>query len=703
MPSRVRWFALIAAVIILFFWKITLTREYSILTDEEGTNRVYAGSHFAAASVKRGELPLWDPYAQSGRSVITDRQAALFYPPKLLLYLVPLKHGLLSPMLLHEMFVLAHMLAACFMFLLAMQLGLDRFAAFVASLCFSLAGMLGRASRPDLVDSLIWLPLLLLFLVRALDQERRGHSALYAALAGLVLGTAILAGRFEFALLDLVAAVAAAAFWAVYRGSWRNPLAVAAITVTTGLAAGAAQLLPWLESSRRVLEMGRPLRPRAVATLLFPYAFGGEMATAVHAAYFGVLPLLLCIIGAWRNWREPWVKYLAGLAAASLFVAIRGAGTAIYLTQFSAALLAGFGVRTLFCDTASRPALEAAARVLKWTVIAVVVVLGIPAVLPSVDVSDYSYLSLLFLLGSYGLLLYGIRHAPTNAVRATLVLLAVADWNTFHHGLRDVREDTRANSNYFAQLLQMRNAADFVKSQPGIFRVHVAAPVAPNVGDTFGVQDTSAVSAKIPMGYREFLERNPRALDMLNVRYLIRREPLEGAQGAYSDGVWWVYRNGGELPRAWIVHDAVVQPSRAAALEQMEDPEFDPSASAIVTRAVSVEPTTRFEEARIDIYEPRRIELTVSAAARGLLLLSEMDDPGWHATLNGSPVPVVNTNVFFRGVEVPAGTSRIMFRYAPPGAFPGGVLSLLAFSGAGAFALSLRLRQRRPFAATAGS
>ena len=41
------------------------------------------------------------------------------------------------------------------------------------------------------------------------------------------------------------------------------------------------------------------------------------------------------------------------------------------------------------------------------------------------------------------------------------------------------------------------------------------------------------------------------------------------------------------------------------------------------------------------------------------------DRPGWVAEIDGVRTPVLRADVLFRGVEVPAGQHRLVFRFAP--------------------------------------
>jgi hypothetical protein len=69
--------------------------------------------------------------------------------------------------------------------------------------------------------------------------------------------------------------------------------------------------------------------------------------------------------------------------------------------------------------------------------------------------------------------------------------------------------------------------------------------------------------------------------------------------------------------------------------------------------------------ARITSWRPARIEIDVESALGGVLALHETWYPGWVAEIDGKRVPIMRADVLFRGVEVPAGRHRVVFRYAP--------------------------------------
>ncbi len=78
------------------------------------------------------------------------------------------------------------------------------------------------------------------------------------------------------------------------------------------------------------------------------------------------------------------------------------------------------------------------------------------------------------------------------------------------------------------------------------------------------------------------------------------------------------------------------------------------------------------DSARIVDYEPDRVRLEVQTDAPGMLLLSEVYDPAWRATLDGTTTPVYVANHALRAIAVPAGTHMVELHYAPRW-FPVGV------------------------------
>jgi hypothetical protein len=173
---------------------------------------------------------------------------------------------------------------------------------------------------------------------------------------------------------------------------------------------------------------------------------------------------------------------------------------------------------------------------------------------------------------------------------------------------------------------------------------------------------------------------NSPLLDLLNVRYIVI--PAETASWqtdvqtlterfpvAYQDGQVLVLENPEALPRAWIVHD-VRQVAPNETLDLLASGLVDPRTTALTEHTVPVA-TSRTDQSRDEVviteHQPDLIKAQASTSSPGMLVFSEVYDPGWRAYVDGEPAPVHLVNHVMRGIPIPAGTHEIELRYTTPG------------------------------------
>ena len=93
----------------------------------------------------------------------------------------------------------------------------------------------------------------------------------------------------------------------------------------------------------------------------------------------------------------------------------------------------------------------------------------------------------------------------------------------------------------------------------------------------------------------------------------------------------------------------------------------------------------------------------MSARRPGLLVLSDLEYPGWKAEVDGEEADIERVDYLMRGVRVPAGESTVTFSYRPLSFTVGWVVSLLALAGVVTTgALGWRGRRRRAVSRLAG-
>jgi hypothetical protein len=64
-------------------------------------------------------------------------------------------------------------------------------------------------------------------------------------------------------------------------------------------------------------------------------------------------------------------------------------------------------------------------------------------------------------------------------------------------------------------------------------------------------------------------------------------------------------------------------------------------------------------------YGANFVRARVDAPAEGLVVLNEVDAPGWSVRIDGRPAEPVRANWVLRGVVVPAGVHDLLWEYAP--------------------------------------
>ncbi len=203
----------------------------------------------------------------------------------------------------------------------------------------------------------------------------------------------------------------------------------------------------------------------------------------------------------------------------------------------------------------------------------------------------------------------------------------------------------------------------------------------------------------------------------LNVQYVIL--PLEVPAGrpdllhfsqrnptVYRDDKVLVVELTDALPRAWIVHEAVTVDSEEQAIAMMKSKEFDPRTTAILpddTSLPSLDPIADPNQSQVTSIRtgPDSISLNVSMSGDGMVILSEIWDPGWKVTIDGEDAELYRADFLLRGVAVPTGEHTIELSYKPVQLVVtswvtgiGWVIVVLGYGALGAGSLLTRRRRR---------
>lgn len=302
----------------------------------------------------------------------------------------------------------------------------------------------------------------------------------------------------------------------------------------------------------------------------------------------------------------------------------------------------------------------------------------------------------------------GRRVLPYAA--AALVLLDLAAFATAFHPSADPRASARVSP-----------LAAALREDPGRFRVAVFLThnalgereaqdrLAVSWAMAYGIQDVNGFNSLQPRRYTDYLFGPDKAdvsyghlrderlladdspvLSALNVKYLVvpkdaDPQPRPGASFRliWEDGAARVYENARVYPRAYLVERARHEPDDAATLAAVTAPGFDGRREALVAGAgaatVPDRPLAAGEGVAVVAYAPDRLVLRATADVPRLLVLSEMDYPGWRARVDGAATPVQRVNYLYRGVVLPPGEHTVEFVYRPASVGWGAAISGLAW------------------------
>jgi hypothetical protein len=182
-------------------------------------------------------------------------------------------------------------------------------------------------------------------------------------------------------------------------------------------------------------------------------------------------------------------------------------------------------------------------------------------------------------------------------------------------------------------------------------------------------------------------------LDLFNIAYYVNPRIEQGGQNV-------MLRNETNLPRAKLFYKAKVvhdYSGESLVLDYMNSGMYDHRNEVVVTD----QSLARFTgdggrgEARITKRGLNRIEIDVDTDREAILWLSEIWYPAWKATVNGEKTEIHRANHSFRAVTVPAGSSKVVFKFDSLLFNIGALISSLTLIAALAYLLAGVVKRKR--------
>jgi len=562
-------FLFLGLLVILKFWNFLIPKDKLYWAGdflEVTPMRDYFYHH-----LKQGGLILWNSHIAGGMPYLAADYGA-FYPIDLLMgLLVP---NYFDPFLLSIIHAFHFWLGGIFTYLYTRQMGLSRPPALVSSICFMLGGfLLGHAGHRNVIQTTIWLPLVLYFLDKAFLQRR----AYWAVLAGFFLSISFLAGHanfFYFILLFLALYFLFRLYLGLRSKSWRNMAWDTFYFLVLGsfcLGISAIELWPLLSTSSSTYHGTLPFEWKAdyyfppfnlIHFLISGYTQWTATDIGEQYGYIGILPLLFALWGIFQA-KEPKFKFL-GLIALFAFIASLGQITPLYkllynilpglkqfrvparfnaLIIFPLTILAGLGFQRLLEKIGREPMKE----ILNPIKILLSLVLGAGITILFIMIwlhqepkgsflGPWSHLKrdfywFLFIWGASYLIVFrwhqvrSVKGFPISIIlliSMDLLLLGRIDGNYSPNNPAGTSAQTKQIIEVLEKDTNPIRINNFKESVPLLYHLRDGVSVY-DVGNLLGY-----VGMVVPTKYLEILfltEKNPKLLDLLNVKYYIGTKP----------------------------------------------------------------------------------------------------------------------------------------------------------------------------------
>ncbi len=711
-----------------FFWKLVLTDQYTWLEAGDIPNQVLPWLQVQAGEWHRGRVPLWDPYQWGGQSLIGQAQPGVVYPLNWILFLLPLEDGWLRQSAVHWYFVMIHFMAAWFAYLLCRDLERSRMASVAAGCAFALGGWMSVTAWPQMLNSAVWAPLVLMFVLRSLRGVRPVASA---AAAGAALGMSLLAGHHQIPTFMLLATGGIWLHQVFRKGrpSWEAARLAAIFLVFTALT-GALQILPAYEYGRlaeRWVGLVEPkgwnepvpysihsqysLIPTSLVAILLP---GYQRSNA--DPFTGVAALTLALLAVALAWRERHVKVFAAIAVGGLLFSLgrnnvfhgvlyalvplvekaRSPSFAVFIFHFGIAVLAAYGIDCMRRAGESPWPRRAALALVAFGagVFALRAALLAGERAPPDD--RFMVVALVALL--VAALLHGWRRGvlPPVAAAAMLTgLMLIESGNVSGSGW--VNREEKGGQPFLPRLAQHSDIAGYLRGVPWPARMEVSDTDIPyNFGDWYGIDQFGGYVASLPANLLRLPWGYPRSRQIFGVNYTVTREPPgpgqeEVFQSASGLKVHW---NRDAFPRVWTVHEARQVSGESEIRAIMGGGPLDLRRTTfLLGPPPPLETCPEADEVRLTRRNSGRVTIEAEMGCRGMVILGDSYFPGWVAWVDGRRAPIHEAYTAVRGVVVEKGRHTIEMRYLPVSVFAGLLLTLAGFGGA--LALSIRARGKK--------
>lgn len=707
-------------------------------------SQIYPWKTFTIDSLKKGILPLWNPYSFSGTTHLANYQSAVLTPLNLLFLVLPFIDAFSIAVLLQPL------LAGIFMYLYLRSLSLKQISCIIGSVSFMFCGFITTwMGYETLGYAILFLPLALFSIERfyALQKFK------YLFLLSITLPLSFFSGHFQISLYFSLFVVLYLFYKYIHIRN-KKLFLYTFFYFFLGLLLTMPQVLPSIEaygeSLRSTIFQKVEIIPWSyIATFFAPDIFGNPVTRndwfghyAEWNGFAGTITLILALYTIFSGrFKKVWFFAFASLLAILLsfqspvidlivllkipVLSTSAASRIIVLLSFSIAVLGSFGIDFLLDDLKKRNLRKITYWLTSVTVIFLfiwlVIVLKLFIPIDKIIIARQNLiLPSILLAGLIGFILLFLFINKTKKINKLLVfvpliLLILVSFDVLRFAKKWQEFDPKSLAYpYVAVEDKFRQISGFER---------VFGNLGSEASVYYKLPSIEGYDAVYNQRYGQFiasvkngdLENSPRsvvlfskqglhsrkALNLLGVKYFVHklsdgRSPWvfpfwnypDDFKLIYDDGIYQIYENSESFPRVFLAGDYKIQTDPQEILNTMFLEDLDLRKNLVLEKDPKIKLDIKDGSARVEKYLPNEVTINTKADGSSLLFLSDSYYPGWKVYVDGRQSEIYRADFAFRSVVVPKGEHSIKFIYDPMSfklglglSILGAVLILVGFVG----------------------
>lgn len=658
-------------------------------------------------SLKKGMMPTWGAGSFSGTPLLANIQSGVFYPFNIVFFVLPF------PIAWTVIIISQSLFAGIFFYIFLRVLQLSEIPSLFGAILFSFSGSsIAWLTWGTILSAWMWTPLALASVHKLLTHDKR-RKWVWEIAAVITVASSFFAGHLQiFFYSCLLIGIYAA--WTAYgykKIHWILPVIGVALASFAIIYYQLSAVLKWLPLTGRLTggslwhAEGFFIPVWHLVQFIAPDFFGnpatlnywGTWNYGEMIGYIGIAGIIFALMGIRK---QTWFWFTTMLVAVLFavaspvsevpyllripFISSLQPTRLLFIVDLCLSVLAAYGISWFMSEHKKR------ILVLPITGVGVILALMwvVGRTLPNAQVIMRNLVmsTALFavMIGIFAVA-YVVKHKGLRKILAVIVIGIVSfdllrfgwkftpftDLSLFFPETKMISYLKNSQKPFRTMTLDDRILPPDTNTYYGIESVNGYDPIHSLRYEQFiAAMERGEANITPPYGYeRIMVPKNIESplFNLLNVRYIFSFSELSDKRfkKVMNEGQTLLYENMSVLPRVYLAQKVIFKNTDQEIMNELYNKKFDYRFDAIVEHPVDVLnfELNAGESATLLEYQSGRVTIQTKTIQPRLLVLGNMYNPRWHATIDSKPATIVRTNYLFMSISVPSGDHKIQFSY----------------------------------------